>query len=117
MTTPTATVLKEMAQITAITGKISSVQEKNLKMFPLVFFEGVKEVNIEYDLSPVVAEGTDLKWSGSFVSYRLTLDGYGQSNIEKRFSALEQSVHALFWDGIKVELFIDGNLAMKRKQI
>ena len=50
--------LKELAQLSMLANRISEIQEKNLKLFPFVFFEGLKEVTIDYDLGHGVNEGT-----------------------------------------------------------
>ena len=40
----TPELLSEMARLTALSGRISDVQIKNLQMFPLVFFDGIPNV-------------------------------------------------------------------------
>ena len=103
--------IKEMAQIAATTGRISTIQEKNLKMYPLVFFDGVKEVEIEYDLSPFQASsnGYDVVCkSKSFVIYKISTDGREIEDLDRRGKAITDAVHVLLWSGIVVEVIIDG---------
>jgi len=102
--------LKDMAQMSAITGKISTVQERNLKMYPLVFFDGVERVEINYDLSPIRSSenGSDLVAAKSFVAYDIKTDGREVMNLNRRCAAIDRAVATLLWSGIHVEVFVDG---------
>ena len=105
-----------MAQLTVFANRISEVQEKNLKMFPFVFFHGVKEVSIDYDLGHAVAENLKEVHHKSFVSYSLTLDDtIVDTNLDKRFLALESSVRQLFWNDIVVRILFNGNKVYESK--
>lgn len=118
--------LQEMARLSLLSNKINPVQEKNLKMFPFIFFDGVKEVKIDYDLSNVALINTEedtkdinIKYNlGNVetkhfrVSYHIELDeAKTNPNIDKRFDALKQAVRSLFWNNIKVEVFFNGKNA------
>ena len=126
MTTPsTPELLCEMARLTALSGRISEVQERNLKMFPLVFFEGVQECKVDYDLSHKsdVLEDTsgnlviNTPTRNAYVSYYLTLDESQNSDLDKRYMALEKSVRTLFWTDLTVEIYFNGNIKYKSKKV
>ena len=109
--------LKEMARLTVLSGRISDVQEKNLKLFPLIFFDGIKEVKIEYDLMPKKTVDDSPTYSNSLVSYYLTLDEVENQNLNKRYFALEKSVRSLFWSDVVVEVYFNDEIKYKSKRI
>jgi hypothetical protein len=100
--------IQEMAKLTVLSGRINELQQKNLKTFPLVYFNGVSKVEVNYDLS--TAQGSELGKASnkSSVSYYLTIDENApNSNIEKRFEALVSSVKSLFWNNIKITVYFN----------
>jgi hypothetical protein len=109
----TQELLKDMAQLTALSGRISDVQAKNLQYFPLVFFDHVSEVKIDYDLSPIKTMDDSPTFSNSLVSYYLTMENPQDDNLEKRFKALETSVRTLFWSDVKIEVFFNDIIVYK----
>lgn len=114
MTTPTAEELvKEMARLTALSGRICDVQIKNLQMFPLVFFNEVEEVKVNYDLSPSKTMDDVPTFSNSLVSYHLKLDERSNIDLDKRFLALEKSVRTLFWSDVLVEVYFNDQIKYK----
>jgi hypothetical protein len=127
MTTPsTLELLSEMARLTALSGRISDVQAKNLQMFPLVFFEGVKEVKVDYDLGHKadVLEDTEGKLiinaptRNHYVAYYLILDESANvENLDKRYLALEKSVRTLFWNDVSIEIYFNGQIKYKSVKI
>ena len=116
MTTPTTEILREMAYLTALSGRISEVQVKNLQMFPLVYFNSVDEVKIEYDLAPLKTMDDSPTFSNSLVSYYLTLNELENVDLDKRFLALENSVRQLFWSDIKIEVYFNDQIKYKSKK-
>lgn len=111
--TPTLELLKEMARLTALSGRVSDVQLKNLQFFPLVFFEGVTEVKIEYDLMPQKSIEDEPTKCNSLVTYRLALDESKNSNLDERFLALEKSVRTLFWSDTIIEIYFNKKIVYK----
>lgn len=112
--------LREMAQLSLLTDKISEVQVKNLKMYPFIFFEAVKQVSIRYDLSNDL--GVDFakekepepeyrfqapETKHLIVSYYLDLDERLNGSLPKRFQAIEDSVRTIFWKQVKVEVYFN----------
>jgi hypothetical protein len=126
MTIPfTPELLSEMARLTALSGRISDVQVKNLQMFPLVFFDHVTEVKVDYDLSHKsdVLEDTEGKLiinaptRNNYVAYYLVLDESKCTDLDKRFMALEKSVRTLFWTDVSVEIYFNGQIKYKSSKV
>jgi len=123
--------IREMAKLSLASNRISEVQEKNLKMYPLIFFDGVKKAEIDYDFTNNQTVETEedrknLEIKYKFnkldtkhfrVSYYLTVDESPNEMIEKRFKALEDSVRNLFWKETKVEVFINGSKKYESKDV
>jgi len=123
--------LKAMAKLSMLSNKISSVQEKNLKAFPKVFFDGVSVGTIDYDFShaALVDSNEDKKklevqykfnkvdTSHFRVSYHLTVDETVQQTfLQKRFQAIENAVRTLFYSDVKVEVFFNDKKVFESKQ-
>lgn len=125
--------VREMARLTLLTNTLNPIQEKNLKMYPLVFFNSVASARMEYDLSnaQMVEDSEDSKnvevnykfnkprVSHLRVSYYLEIpeDSKDNGSIEKRFEALEKSVRNLLWSEIRVQVFINGKLEYESKNV
>lgn len=125
--------VREMARLTLLTNRLNPIQEKNLKMYPLVFFNGIKSANMEFDLSndQMVNEVEDIKKTEIkyefnkaetkhlHVTYHLEIDENSKDNayMEKRYEALEKSVRNLLWKEIKVRVYINGNLGYESKNV
>lgn len=114
--------LRKMAQFSISTNQINEIQQKNLKMYPFVFFNGVKSVKIEYDLTnhskvdyeldPKSAEITykfNKPVTDNFkIVYHIEIDeSEANPNMEKRFDALEKSIKTLLWNGIPLEVLFN----------
>lgn len=114
-------IIREMAKLTLLSGRINEIQEKNLTMYPFVMFEGVSAAKVDYDFSnnAMVEEEKGDAGQAEFkftrptmdhfrVSYYLDIDeSKAQQNLEKRFQAIEQAVRILFWNSVKVEVFFN----------
>ena len=124
--------VREMAKLTLLTNKLNPIQEKNLKMYPLIFFNGIKSAKMDFDLSNdqmVDSEENqkDLELTYQFrkadtshlrVSYHLEIDeSADNSHLEKRFEAIEKSVRNLLFTEIKVQVFINSKLAYESKNV
>lgn len=110
--------LKEMAQLSILANRISEVQEKNLKMYPFVFFDGVSIVSIDYDLGHGVDEKSKEVHHKSLVAYHLTLDEKANERLlEKRLKTLEISVRAILWQDIIVKVFFNSKLVYESKDV
>lgn len=120
--------LKDMAKLTVSTNTFTPVQEKNLKLFPLIFFNGVKSATVEFDLSTdstvdVIEdkEKFDLKFefvkpnTDHFkIKYNLEIDeSQDNSPLDKRFEALEKAISTLLWGGIPLEVLFNNKSVYK----
>lgn len=123
--------LREMARLTMLTNKLNDVQIKNLKMYPFVFFEGVRELNLEYDLSNNLDVSTeenkkdlDVKYDVStetkhqFITYRITVDdrafGLNQEHIQNRYNSIVAATRNIFWKDLKVNVYLNNMLLTEK---
>lgn len=111
-----------MAKLVLVSGKISDVHMKNMQMYPFIYFNGVKEVKIDYDLShkanALVDKDSNLTVNAptrnNIVTYRITLyDNAQNENLERRFAALEASIRTLFWRDVAVEILFNDRVVYK----
>ena len=114
-----------MAKLTVMSNRINEIQEKNMKMYPFVFFDGVRNVSIDYDLSNKAM--VDEKDPGKlhvktpqvnhYVKYMLTIaPDVTNSNMDRRFSAIESAIKSLFWKNVIVLIYINDKLAFESKK-
>lgn len=111
----TSEIVKEMARLSVLSNRMGEVQEKNLKMFPLVFFESVKSARIQYDLSHKKSAEDEPVISNTFVRYHLDVDESKNDRLDLRFKYLEESVKNLFWRDITVEVYFGEKIVFKSK--
>lgn len=124
--------IRDQAKLALASNRISDVQEKNLKMYPLIFFNEVKKATIDYDFTndQTVDTEEDKKkleikykfkklYTGHFrVSYFLELDEKANEvNLDKRFIAIEGAVRNLFWNETKVQVYLNGTLKFESKDV
>lgn len=124
--------VREMAKLTLLTNKLNPIQEKNLKLYPLVFFNGIKSAKMDFDLSndqmvESIENRKDIELTYQFnkaetrhlrVSYHLEIDeAADNSSLDKRFQAIEKSVRNLLFTEIKVQVFINGSLKYESKNV
>jgi hypothetical protein len=81
------------------TDRLSDIHVKNLEAFPFIYFVGVHEAKLDYDI--------DTKGGPSYIHYDLTLTDENDS-LDARFKALEVAVQALFWKEMVLHLSING---------
>lgn len=106
--------VKDMATLTLLTNKINPIQEKNLKLYPLIFFNGVKTVNIKYDLSSNKTEEDGPAMNDSYMVYDLEIDATQENEkLDVRFKHLETAVRQLFWNNIRIKLRFNGQVVQE----
>jgi hypothetical protein len=114
--------VKDMAKLAIYSNRISEIHEKNLMTWPFVFFEGVRSVKIDYDLSRTDSVDLDKlnnltvnkPTNQSFVKYFLTIDEKIENHhLDKRFSALVKAVRDIFWKNITVEIAFNDKVVHK----
>lgn len=124
--------IRDMAKLSLLTNKINEIQEKNLKVYGFIFFEGVREAKIDYDFSHKALVDTEedskkVEISYKFnkvdtshfrISYNLTIDDQVvQSHIEKRFDGITKAVRALFWKDVKVQVAFNDKLVFESENV
>jgi hypothetical protein len=116
--------VKGMAALVLSSGRLSEFHEKNLKMYPFIYFYDVKEVKIEYDLSLRHDAEVDNKnnltlkkpLQNCIVSYFLKLDEKIQDSVDRRFEALEAAVRSLLWKNLPVEIYFNEKIVFKSRK-
>lgn len=117
--------VKGMAALVVSSNRLSEFHEKNLKMFPFVFFERVDAVKIDYDVS--VEHNVDLSKSNDitikkpfkncYVAYYLTINEEANKNqLQRRFETLENSVRDLLWKNMAVKIFFNDKIVFESKK-
>lgn len=114
--------IRDMAKLSVLSGKISESQEKNLKMFPLIMFNGVKSAIIDYDLANRLdrmvqkEDEKDKEKAVYTVSYKLSIDDNADNSpLDRRFLALESSVRSIFWKDIVVKVYFNDRKVYESK--
>lgn len=116
--------VKGMAALVLSSGRLSEFHEKNLKMYPLIYFNAITEVKIEYDLAVRHDADVDNKnnltlkkpLQNCIVSFFLKLDESQQDSLQKRFDALEHSVRVLLWKDLPVEVYFNDKIVFKSQK-
>ena len=118
--------IRDMAKLSILDNKLNDIQLKNLKMFPLVFFNGVTEAKVTYDLHTEkpsveyeIENKTDpdklsIKYefdrpkTNSSVEYNLVIDELSPNdNLSYRFESLERAVRNIFWKEVRVTVLFN----------
>lgn len=98
--------VREMARLTMLSNRLNEIQEKNLRMYPYVFFDHVKTVTITFDLE---CRPDSVDKRETFVKYQIQVDPTKpMDNKENRIKALVQATRNLFWTDLKVEIEFPG---------
>jgi len=117
--------VRGMAALVVNSNRISEVHEKSMKMYPLIYFDGVTQVKIDYDLSHQSDVSVDKQNNITvksplrhcFVSYYLTIDESKlDENLKKRWAALENSTRTLFWKDLPVKVYFNDRLVFESKK-
>jgi hypothetical protein len=112
----TQDMLEEMKKVTMVSGRVSSVQLQNMKMWGNVVFQNFSKIELTYSLDPnQYSEGSDgnMKLVDNpefFVAY----DVFKKSKVsdentylgtkETVVAFLERAIRTMFWDGIQVKV-------------
>lgn len=116
--------VKDMASLIINSNRISEMHERNMKLYPLIFFEGVKKVNVDYDLSYNKEIEVDKDnnmtikkpTNSTYISYELEIDETKENNnLDKRFEALVKSLKTLLWSDLIVKVSFNGKLMFESK--
>lgn len=118
--------VKGMAALVINSSRLSEFHQKNLQMFPFVFFDQVKEVKIDYDLA--VRHDVDVDKKNNltikkplqhcFIAYYLTLnEDANKENLQRRFETLQNSVRNLLWKELAVEIYFNDKIVFKSRKL
>ncbi len=91
--------LKDLTSLGVFSGRISEVHMINLKNFPWIFFNGLKEAAMDYDID-------HMREDKAIVHYDLTID-IENDHIQERCMAIESAVRSLFWKEMTVVISIN----------
>lgn len=124
--------VREMARLTLLTNKLNPIQEKNLKLYPLIFFNGIKSAKMDFDLSnqqmvdsiedsqkqEITYQFNKAETGHLRVSYHLDIDETADNHtIDARYSAITQAVQNLLFKEIRVQVYINGKLTYESKNV
>lgn len=128
----TKDLLKKMALFSISTNQLSEIHQKNLKMYPFVFFNGVKSVEIDYDITnhssvdydtnpktmEIVYKFNKPNTDHFKIKYYLSIDeSEVNDHMEKRFEALERAIATLLWNEIPLEVFFNNKSVYVSKNV
>jgi hypothetical protein len=100
--------IQEMAKLTVFSGRLNELQERNLKTYPFVYFNGVSAAKLDYDLTRIPTEELGKETNSSRISYHLSInDMTPNDNLDRRFQALVSSVRTLLWADMKVFVYFN----------
>jgi len=109
--------VKEMSRLAVLSNKISDVQLLNLKNYPFIAFDGIKEAKLEYDLSYEKTDKDEPVTHNPLVSYRLVLDeSRNQEALGLRLEAIEKWVRNLFWKDVLVKIYFNDKIVFESKK-
>ena len=117
--------VRAMAKMVVLSGRISDVHEKNMKAYPFIFFDGIKGMKIEYDLTNKsdIDESSKQKIvvkapiRNHFVAYYLDIDNQVQNqNMDRRCTTLESAIRSLFWKDVILKIYINDKLIYESKK-
>ncbi len=103
-------ILSDLKKGAILTGRLSEAHVKTLKTAPFVFFDGLKEVSVSYNL--VTSGEATVPGLGSTIKFTLNfVDKYEpDQHHEKRYQALVGTVHTILWPEVEVIVVdSDGN--------
>jgi len=95
-------ILKDLKKGAILTGRLSEVHVKTLQSAPFVFFDGLIEVKVSYNL--VFDSAAEVPGIGSTVKFTLDFGSPYEPDQyhEQRLNALIATVHTLLWPEVEV---------------
>lgn len=108
-------ILKDLKNITMLTGELSTVHEESLQKWPYIAYEGVGDVEIKYDLSKdyinEVGEG--------YVDFYLHIvdSELEQDKMKQRGDAITGWVRDSLWNEIKVRVFFNNTVKYENSTV
>ncbi|MEM4601887.1 MAG: hypothetical protein QW808_03195 [Desulfurococcaceae archaeon] len=95
--------LEDLKKGVILSGRLSELHYNNLKMYPFIFFDGLKKCEMILNIN------TDPNTSApSVISYILFFNKKKRNdNMKVRCDALKQSVKTLLWDDVQVEVYVN----------
>lgn len=95
-------IVSDLKKLVILSGRLSEIHINNLKMFPFAFFDGLKSVELDFDLD--IEKERDGRM---IVNYRLKFKkGFSKiDNLTARCAALENAVKNLLWKEVEVSIY------------
>ena len=94
-------ILDDLRNLTMLTGELASVHEESLRKWPYVLFNGVKSVEIKYDLTKLYTQEV----GEGYVAYYINIEKPGEPKSE--CDILTSWVRDMFWKEIEVSVHIN----------
>jgi hypothetical protein len=114
--------LENLRRGVILSGQLSEIHVKTLKMLPFIFFDEVETVEIDYDIKTIKDEpvrGLDpiyndssIKFTISFKDLEKTDTTYDIDLLDKRLHALTKSVHTLLWPQVSIVVQTDNGIEL-----
>jgi hypothetical protein len=93
--------LKGIMKGSILYGMLSDVHENNIKIYPFVFLDGVKEAEISYNI-PTMGEST----ARASVIYTIKFNnGFPAGNVKQQVSNLKKAVQILMQHDASIKVF------------
>lgn len=108
-------ILKDLKNITMLTGELSTVHEQSLRKWPYIAYEGVGDVEIKYDLSKDYIK----EMGEGYVDFYLTIinSELEQDKVDIRSSSIAFWVRDSLWNEIKVRVFFNNTLKYENSTV
>lgn len=108
-------ILKDLKNITMLTGELSSVHEKSMMKWPYIAFDGVGDVEIKYDFSKDYIKEV----GESYVDFYLTIskEQEEQDKIDLRGNHIAAWVRDSLWNEIRVRVFFNNKIKYQNSTI
>lgn len=103
-------IIDDLRRITMLTGELSSIHIKTLKMWAYVVFDNVEDLEIDYDITKT----TTLEKGEGYMTFHIIAPEIGiddwkkQGEFGKRCQSLTAWVRNMFWPEIRVSMTLNG---------